>query len=131
MRELALLIYPTFAHAIVSNAKTKTKTHAYVHAHTHQSRGSPEGDVVKPGCWNGDPIPSHWRVNWQSEQSWIQKVQDVMDAAQNKLAAMPALGQAGCVASSAEAMPDRDQFEMYTYASFLLGAEASTQQGEG
>ena len=93
--------------------------------------GSPEGNLVNGGCWNHDPVPSHWSVAWHDVRTWAQEVERVMEAAQAKLTALPTIGQAGCVASSVEAMPMRDQFEGYTYASFLLGVEDADPEQPG
>ena len=46
-----------------------------------------------------------------------------MEAAQSKLRALPTIGQAGCRGAAVEALAMRDQFELFTYASFLLGVE--------
>eukprot|EP01049_Picozoa_sp_SAG25_P001836 SAG25_NODE_87_length_16363_cov_40.489179_10_plen_187_part_00 len=52
-----------------------------------------------------------------------------MEAAQAKLRALPTIGQAGCRGAAIEALPQRDQWEYYTYASFLLGVENPDDDG--
>ena len=68
-------------------------------------------------------MPSHWFAQWKTEEAWKQEVERVMEAAQSKLRALPTIGQAGCRGAAVEALAMRDQFELFTYASFLLGVE--------
>ena len=62
---------------------------------------------------------------WNSYNTWLRNVQDVMDASQNNLGIMPMAAQAGCKSIRLETVPsnERDAFETFAYTSFLLAVE--------
>ena len=65
---------------------------------------------------------------WLGPNTWKHSVQRLMDAAQNGLAALPMLAQAGCKSVKLEMMSNesRDQIETYAYASYLLAVNSTT-----
>uniref|UniRef100_A0A7S2XB62 Uncharacterized protein n=1 Tax=Lotharella oceanica TaxID=641309 RepID=A0A7S2XB62_9EUKA len=65
------------------------------------------------------------RVRWQAN------VNIIMDAVKRNLHALPIVAQAGCKSVVLEAMSkkDRDSFERFAYASYLLSVEAPSGNG--
>ena len=64
-------------------------------------------------------------LKWNSYKTWLNNVQEIMDASQNNLGIMPMIAQAGCKSIALEVVPskERDAFEQFAYCSFLLGIE--------
>ncbi|MCX7014702.1 MAG: hypothetical protein NTW86_19495 [Candidatus Sumerlaeota bacterium] len=70
---------------------------------------------------NGPPAPP----TYPNEEHWQYAVRVCMDAAQDKLAICPMISQAGWKTMMLEALPleQRNQFERFAYASYLMSVE--------
>jgi hypothetical protein len=79
-----------------------------------------DGYCIESFALDGDTGPSP-----NTGTQWWNNVNMLMDAAQNGLAALPMVYRAGIKSPFLETSPQRDQMEMYGYASYLLGVEAT------